>query len=104
VKYALDWTRLISATLPDGTVLDESELRRRYGPAQQPRSTLASHERRWRGCQRSVVMLMLITLRFGGDAALDHVRSGHAGCGWDLLSLSPIRPDDPLAGVIALGP
>jgi hypothetical protein len=37
VKYALDWTRLISATLPDGTVLDESELRRRYGPAQQPR-------------------------------------------------------------------
>ena len=47
---------------------------------------------------RSVVMLMLITLRFGGDAALDHVRSGHAGCGWDLLSLSPIRPDDPLAG------
>jgi hypothetical protein len=32
VKYALDWTRLISATLPDGTVLDESELRRRYGP------------------------------------------------------------------------
>jgi hypothetical protein len=47
---------------------------------------------------RAVVMLMLITLRFGGDAALDHVRSGHAGCGWDLLSLSPIRPDDPLAG------
>ena len=39
VKYALDWTRLISATLPDGTVLDESELRRRYGPAQQRRST-----------------------------------------------------------------
>ena len=36
VKYALDWTRLISATLPDGTVLNESELRRRYGPAQQP--------------------------------------------------------------------
>jgi hypothetical protein len=32
VNYALDWTRLISATLPDGTVLDESELRRRYGP------------------------------------------------------------------------
>src|ERR1700727_1301233 len=31
VKYALAWTRLISATLPDGTVLDESELRRRYG-------------------------------------------------------------------------
>jgi hypothetical protein len=39
VKFALDWKRLISATLPDGTVLDESELRRRYGPAQQPRST-----------------------------------------------------------------
>jgi hypothetical protein len=39
VKYALDWTRLISATLPDGTVLDESELRQRYGPAQEPRST-----------------------------------------------------------------
>jgi hypothetical protein len=31
VKYALAWTRLISATLPDGTVLDESALRRRYG-------------------------------------------------------------------------
>jgi len=39
VKYALDWTRLISATLPDGAVLDASELRRRYGPVQQPRST-----------------------------------------------------------------
>jgi hypothetical protein len=39
VKFALDWTRLISATLPDGTVLDESELRRQYGPAQLPRST-----------------------------------------------------------------
>jgi hypothetical protein len=39
VKYAQAWTRLISATLPDGTVLNESELRRRYGPAQQPRST-----------------------------------------------------------------
>jgi len=39
VKYALDWTRLISATLPDGTVLNESELRQRYRPAQQPRST-----------------------------------------------------------------
>ena len=36
VKYAQAWTRLISATLPDGTVLNESELRRRYGPAQQP--------------------------------------------------------------------
>ena len=31
VKFALAWTRLISATLPDGTVLVESELRRRYG-------------------------------------------------------------------------
>ena len=31
VKFALAWTRLISATLPDGTVLSESELRRRYG-------------------------------------------------------------------------
>jgi hypothetical protein len=30
VKYAQAWTRLISATLPDGTVLNESELRRRY--------------------------------------------------------------------------
>ena len=39
VNYALDWTRLISATLPDGTLLDESELRQRYGPAQEPRST-----------------------------------------------------------------
>jgi hypothetical protein len=39
VKYALDWTRLISATLPDGTVLNERELRQRYRPAQQPRST-----------------------------------------------------------------
>jgi hypothetical protein len=35
VNYALAWTRLISATLPDGTLLDESELRRQYGP---PRS------------------------------------------------------------------
>jgi hypothetical protein len=35
VNYALDWTRVISATLPDGTLLDESELRRQYGP---PRS------------------------------------------------------------------
>ena len=52
----------------------------------------------WHGDGALSVMLMLITLRFGGDAALDHVRSGHAGCGWDLLSLSPIRPDDPLAG------
>jgi hypothetical protein len=40
VRYALDWTRLISATLPDGTVLDASELRRRYGP---PTWTPASH-------------------------------------------------------------
>jgi hypothetical protein len=32
VNYALAWTRLISATLPDGTLLDESELRQRYGP------------------------------------------------------------------------
>ena len=39
VKYAQAWTRLISATLPDGTVLNESELRQRYRPAQQPRST-----------------------------------------------------------------
>ena len=44
VKYALDWTRPISATLPDGTVLDESELRRRYGPPQwTPASHLNSH-------------------------------------------------------------
>ena len=40
VRYALDWTRLISATLPDGTVLDASELLRRYGP---PTWTPASH-------------------------------------------------------------
>ena len=36
VKFALAWTRLISATLPDGTVLNESELRRRYGPPEKP--------------------------------------------------------------------
>jgi hypothetical protein len=46
VKYALDWTRPISATLPDGTVLDESEVRRRYGA---PKWTLPANTRRhWR--------------------------------------------------------
>ena len=39
VKYAQAWTQLVSATLDDGTVLDASELRRRYGPVRQPRST-----------------------------------------------------------------
>ena len=39
VKYAQAWTQLVSAIFDDGTVLDASELRRRYGPMRQPRST-----------------------------------------------------------------